>query len=146
MANLTSKVYSKILIARESPQNKCAGPTGDWLVPALPKDVGRSTGTLGFVGLVHRRHNRYGWVDEIPKPVTALELRGEDRRSLRTLYGDIADAVLPEVTWYESYLDDIASNKIGTPMTAGWRDVRGPGVSRRELHFHRVIFFHGTKT
>lgn len=135
--------FDKILVGRESPQNNCKGPDGERLVPATTVDA--SSARLRkdahfFVSLVGRHTNAYGWVASLAQPMTPEELLAADRASLRGKLGDDAEIEMPPLEWYVSYLRSVGKRKADEPMACHWRDVRGPGVNRRELSVHKVIF------
>lgn len=135
--------FHRILGARESPQNGCVGPNGEWLVPATSYDyLDRAPGDKHVLVTLRGRHrNRFGWVIETTEPLTANSLREADGRALRAYLGDDAMVDLPDETWYQNYLNAVAKYEPGTPMTCHWRVVRGPGVKRRELYTHLVKFY-----
>ena len=137
------KDFSKILMARESPKNHCLGPTGAWLVPATNWDRPRTRITKNahyFVSLEARHSNAFGWVEELRNPVTADGLQQLDREALRRRSPPSAPIEMPEVSWYEAYLEGVSRYPSGTPMACAFREVRLPGVARRSLFVHKVIF------
>lgn len=136
--------FTRILVARQSPQNGCEGPDGEWLVPAAPSDIRTrklARDSYVFVTVQGRRANKYGWVADLGRDLGAEELRQMDGLGLRARLGDDAVFELPEVDWYERYLRAVSRFEAGTPMVSDWREVRGPGVNRRELVTHKVIFY-----
>lgn len=131
------KVFTRLLLARESPSNKCLGPDGSWLVPAGPGD--RADVRLGedehfFVSLPSRQTNIFGWVGAVPG-MTIDDLMSADKLA----WGN--DRVeLPSRDIYLSYLSAVAKQEPGTPMACHWLESRLPGRHRRVLRVHKVIF------
>lgn len=129
--------FQRALVARLSPPNGCEGPAGALLVPAPPFGLEKSASDAAphsFVSLPDRRPNRYGWVAELPEPITAEGLRMLDSESLG------GQCTLPDVDWYEQHLRAVSRIDPGKPMAVGWRVIRLPQTVRRELITHRVIF------
>lgn len=133
-----------MLVARDSPDNKCLGPKGARLVPAFPPDSfpGRlRKGDHFFVSLPSRSPNLYGWVAYFDDEIAAEELMESDRLSIRARHGDEAELDFPPLDWYVKYLKAVAAHDPGTPIACHWRDVRSPGTRRRELAVHKVVFY-----
>ncbi len=136
--------FDKILVARFSPKNGCAGPAGEWLVPAGPAEtIGKVTTSHRFVSIRGRHVNKFGWVSQTAVPFTAKDLEGMDSNGLRGKLGDDASVVLPPTGWYESYLKAVERLSVDTAMGCDWREVNLPGVQRRELWVHMVRFYEG---
>lgn len=138
--------YNKVLVARDSHENGCLGPPGEWLVPATSQDSPRER--LGadahfFVTIRGRVPNAFGWVVELQDAITAGALADLDRAGLRARLGDDAPLSRPPLEWYEVYLKAVSGQAAGVPMASSWRHVRGPGVNRDEVTVHRVFFYPG---
>lgn len=93
--------FRKILVARRSPKNRCAGPEGEWLVPATNRDKARVKTLPGqhyFVSLRERSPNLLGWVAELDEPITAEALQALDRRQLEKAVDSTVPLEIPEVS------------------------------------------------
>lgn len=135
--------YTKILVARLSPQNRCLGPEGAWLVPALPGEEARLRlrgDNHVFVSLPDRASNVFGWVAEPPEKLTAEGLRATDSAASRQSAAGSSPVDAP-VEWYAAYLDAIERHPAGTPLYCHWMEVKLPRAQSRRLRFSRVIFY-----
>lgn len=144
MDELPPRPYTKILVARRSPTNGCAGPDSGWLVPAPPQEsAGKAVGSHRFVAIRGRHGNKFGWVSQMATPLTAADLMNMDLAGMRGKCGDDAAITVPALAWYESYLH--AVDRIGVDLAMGcdWREINLPGVQRRELWVHLVRFYPG---
>jgi hypothetical protein len=142
-----AKSFSMILTARESPRNKCSGPEGHRLVPALRGDSApfrAKTDEHFFVSIPGRLGNRFGWVTLLPEPITADELRVMDLES-RGPRPDSGEPAAPPLEWYLAYLEAVEKQPVGTPMASHWVQVNLPGAQSRKLRIHKVFFYETCK-
>jgi hypothetical protein len=143
----TARKFSKILTARESSKNKCFGPEGHHLVPALREDSAPfrvKTDDHFFVSVPRRLGNHFGWVTLLPEPITADELRAMDLES-RGPRPESAEHVAPPLEWYLAYLEAVEKQPVGTPMASHWVQVNLPGAQSRKLRIHKVFFYEPKK-
>lgn len=134
-------VMTKILTAKNSPDNRCyaeegeimsLGTPGDNIKRKLPKDE------HFFVGLTSRQGSRYAWVTTVREPIAPERLREMDRESQKSLLGTVHEQ---PSELYETLLAAINRFYPGTPMAAGWIDILGLDVRiKRKLQVHRVFF------
>ncbi len=136
-----SKRYSKLLVARLSPPNRCFGPEGATLVPALPTDDApfrRGVDQHFFVDVETGTANLFGWVAEARQSLTVGELVELDH--FRSAEAGLLRAP-PDLEWYASFLEALARQPVGTPMGCSWLEVKLPGVEKRVLKTHKVLFY-----
>jgi hypothetical protein len=129
---MTPELYSKILIARYSPQNRCTVSEGEVLIVTPRASVPlKSSVAHYFVGAAdHSRKSQYGWVgssdplsldDFVRKHLLGLAVDGEWRDHLRNM------------------LQSIRGLSDGVPVAATYVR-RGLEQPRMELSVHRVFF------
>jgi hypothetical protein len=143
----TAKSFSRILTARESPKNRCFGPEGHRLVPALRGDSASfrtKTDDHFFVSIPGRLGNHLGWVTLLPEPTTADELRVMDLES-RGLRPEGDEPAAPPLEWYLAYLEAVERQPVGTPMASHWVQVNLPGAQSRKLRIHKVFLYEARK-
>lgn len=140
----THIAYNKILVARNSPQNKCLGPEDAYLVPASPNDraaFALRNGEHFFSSLTGRISNMFGWVESIANPITAEDLLAMNTASILRMEGDDASNELPDIEWYIRYLRSVSRQENGTPMGCSWVVTNLPGARMRKLNVHKVLFY-----
>ena len=130
---------TKILVAKYSPQNRCFCDDGEILVPAnileknklkLPKD------SWFFIGIESGKPSRYGWVSELPD-INITELVAKHLKYYASNATD--EQISLENQNILDYLQSVAKEEIGTPMTASFFS-RGVITPNMKLKTHRVIF------
>jgi len=123
--------YNKVLVCRNSPQNKCYAPDGEWLVvlPTKPK-MKLPKDDHPFVGVRSKEESRYGWVQSIEEGISAEELA--------KMYEDPPPEDLIKSS--EALLKAVIRENEGTSMSCSWFE-RGLGKDKkRVLQVHRVFF------
>ncbi|MEW6608851.1 MAG: hypothetical protein AB1414_15635 [bacterium] len=137
--------YFKILVAKNSPENKCFANDGEILVVATDKD--KMKGKLPkehhfFVGIETRTPSRYGWVKEIKEGITALEIAKKNYYGLNKIEIKEADISKEDIEEFEKILSIVAKEKEGTPMAATYWE---RGIFKNEkklvLKVHKIKFF-----
>jgi hypothetical protein len=124
--------FSKLLVARHSPKNKCYAPDDAVLfVRSAPSVDLRKDTHHYFTGAGYRStRSRYGWVkdvapfvfdDFVRQHLNEIELSEDDRAHLKTM------------------LQSIAKLPAGTPVAASY-SVRGVEVKRPIFVVHQVVF------
>ena len=124
--------FNKILLAKNSPKNKCFAEDGEILIVAqkehkmkgnLPKDH------HFFIGVKSGMPSRYGWVSEIDYSIDELELAKKHTEN-------------PTESLVESckeLLCAISKHQEGTPM-ACTMSVVGILEKKQLLRIHKVLF------
>ena len=125
--------FSKVLVARQSPQNKCFAEDGEWLIigqkgqtmkGGLPQDY------HFFVGLRSGQPSRYGWVFQLEHEISPEELAAKfSNQPSDELVGSCL-AILKAAVKYE----------VGTPMACTYSTI-GVMTKQRVLRVHKVIFY-----
>ena len=125
------KSYTKILVARFSPKNKCFASDGDVLYakprPNVPQ---KSHVSHHFVSSTDEKKSQYGWVAE----VTPF--------SMDTFISERVGGEVDEETTHhiQTMLEAIAGLTPGTPVAADYSQ-RGVEKRRMEFSVHRVFFY-----
>jgi hypothetical protein len=125
--------FSKVLVARHSPKNKCYANEGEWLVMAQPEH--RMRGGLPkdhhfFMGVESHEPSRYGWVREIEHGIKPIDLAARYN----------PDPPNELVASCGHLLESLSKQKNDTPMAATYLEV---GVIKkvRTLRVHKVFFY-----
>jgi hypothetical protein len=130
MDDTTTKYYSKILVAKFSPLNKCFVEDGVVLI-LKPKTLKKDRGQIGhhFLDQLDKKtKSKYGWVREI-EPLTFEQFKAK-------FIGDNADNATLEHN--RVMLDSIQNLRLDTPVAATYSERIEP--RRMEFTVHRVIF------
>ena len=125
--------FNKILLAKNSPKNKCYAENGEWLIPAQSEH--RMEGKLPqdhhfFIGLNSHRPSRYGWVATVDIGLTPEELA----RKYQT------DPTKELIESCELFLNAVKTQKDDTPMACTFSTI-GVIEKRRVMKVHRVFFY-----
>ncbi len=125
--------YNKVLIGKNSPENRCFTEDGEWLI--IAQDGHKMKGGLPidhhfFVGINSKKPSRYGWVAEINEEIDENDLAKKVTNS-------------PSLSLIEScknLLTSVSAQKAGTPMACTYATT---GILKKEkiLKVHKVFFY-----
>jgi hypothetical protein len=125
--------FSKVLVARNSPQNKCFAEDGEWLM--IGREGQKMKGGLPqdhhfFVGLSSGQPSRYGWVFQLEHEISPEELAAKiTSPPSEELVGSCL-TILKAAAKYE----------VGTPMACTYSTI-GVMTKQRVLRVHKVLFY-----
>lgn len=128
--------YTKILIARFSPENSCFANDAEMLVVASIKDKmqGRlRKGDNFFVGINTKKPSLYGWVKTVENGITAEELA-----ALKN-----PDPDIDEIKKAELLLKCAAKHPEGTAMFCHFVDVVSPEGKEKIMKITKIFLHNG---
>jgi len=125
--------YSKVLIARNSPENGCHAIDGEWLI--IGQDVRKIKGRLPedhhfFVGIESKQPSRYGWVHDIDREIKPKDLAEE-------LNANPSPELIDSC---RLLLDAVGKQEPGTPMACTYSTI-GIIEKKRVLRVHKIVFY-----
>ena len=127
--------FNKILVAKNSPKNKCYAEEGEWLI--IAQEEHHMKGGLPkehhfFIGANSQKPSRYGWVSSIEFEINAEEYgKKYNENPSKDL---IASCLL--------LLKSIKNQKEDTPMACTFSTI-GILEKKKELKVHKVFFYRG---
>lgn len=128
------KPFSKVLIGRHNPENKCLVEEGELLVPALidGKGIPKDNQQHFFNGVKSGKTSIYGWVKEVT-PFSLQEL-------IRKFHLEANSSSEEKEKLLSQLLDSIQKYPEGTPVAATFSE-RGFLPKKVVLIFHKVFFY-----
>jgi hypothetical protein len=130
--------YTRVLVARHSPQNRCFAAEGELLTVLPRKKLGRMRDLLrhNFISACNPKlTSRYGWVGE-HEPFTLDEF-------LQAMLGK-SEVSQDEREHISTMLASISGMPVGLPVAAGY-SCRGVMEKRMVFIVHRVFFYPAKK-
>jgi hypothetical protein len=127
-------MFTKILVARHSPQNGCFGEEGDVLYPPVQLGPPASSRRYYFLSSENtKKRSKFGWVKSSQQPFNLEEFLADHPEIGRSE---------EQCNLLEELFSAIAKLPDGTPV-AGSYFRRGIEHPRNELTFHKVFFYPG---
>ena len=125
---IKERKYTKILVAKYSPQNGCDAFNEEILIVKPPVTEPRKEISYRFEGVKSGKKSRYGWVRIVPE--FALE------NFVNEYLGSISEK---ELEYLNCMLDSISKLSDNTPVGIDYRQ-KSMGEFVFVLHIHKVIF------
>lgn len=123
-------MYSKLLIAKHNPENKCFANEGEVLTVIPKKPHPKKDGKYYFIGSHSKEKSQYGWVAEV------------EPFSLNDFVKKYAIDPTDQSEWdfIKTMLDSVKRHSQGTPMATSF-DLRGAMKKQVAFTVHKVLFY-----
>jgi len=126
----TGSGYSKLLRARNNPENKCFAKDNEVLTIVPKKELPKKECKYHFIGALTEEKSKYGWVSEV-EPFTLEDF-------IKKHGFDTSNET--EREYVKIMLDAASKQKPNTPMAADFV-MRGAMQKKMVLTVHKVLFY-----